>query len=78
MRILIVEDEARIADFLERGLRAEGHFCVVAKDGKQGLSLALEGDFDLAHSFVVGDRLTDMELAKNPACTATKSVNSCA
>ncbi len=47
MRILIVEDEARIADFLKRGLRAEGHFCVVANDGETGLSLALEGDFDL-------------------------------
>jgi len=47
MRILIVEDEARIADFLQRGLRAEGHFCVIANDGKSGLSLALEGDFDL-------------------------------
>lgn len=47
MRILIVEDEVRIADFLERGLRAEGHFCVVANDGETGLSLALEGDFDL-------------------------------
>ena len=47
MRILIVEDEVRIADFLNRGLRAEGHFCVVANDGEAGLSLALEGDFDL-------------------------------
>ena len=47
MRILIVEDEVRIADFLQRGLRAEGHFCVVANDGESGLSLALEGDFDL-------------------------------
>src|SRR5210317_707753 len=47
MRILIVEDESRIADFLQRGLRAEGHFCVVADDGETGLSLAMEGDFDL-------------------------------
>jgi DNA-binding response OmpR family regulator len=47
MRILIVEDETRIAGFLERGLRAEGHFCVVANDGVEGLSLALEGDFEL-------------------------------
>lgn len=47
MRILIVEDETRIADFLARGLRAEGHFPVVANDGEAGLALALEGDFDL-------------------------------
>jgi DNA-binding response OmpR family regulator len=47
MRILIVEDEQRIADFLQRGLRAEGHFCVVANDGETGLSLALDGDFEL-------------------------------
>mgnify|MGYP000066292026 CR=1 FL=1 len=47
MRILIVEDEQRIADFLQRGLRAEGHFSVVANDGEAGLALALEGDFDL-------------------------------
>jgi DNA-binding response OmpR family regulator len=47
MRILIVEDETRIADFLERGLRAEGHFCVIADNGEEGLALALEGDFDL-------------------------------
>ncbi len=47
MRILIVEDETRIADFLQRGLRAEGHFPVVANDGETGLALALEGDFDL-------------------------------
>jgi len=47
MRILIVEDEIPVADFLDRGLRAEGHFCVVAKDGEQGLKLALEGEFDL-------------------------------
>ena len=47
MRILIIEDEERIAGFLERGLRAEGHFCVVATDGEAGLSLALDADFDL-------------------------------
>lgn len=47
MRILIVEDEVHVADFLDRGLRAEGHFCVVAEDGEKGLELALEGEFDL-------------------------------
>lgn len=45
MRILIIENEARVADFLDRGLRAEGHFCVLAGDGPEGLDLALNGDF---------------------------------
>jgi len=47
MRILIIEDEVRVADFLDRGLRAEGHFCVRAGDGKEGLELAVRGDFDI-------------------------------
>jgi len=47
VRFLIVEDEQRVADFLRRGLAAEGHFCVVAHDGEEGLKLGLEGDFDM-------------------------------
>ena len=40
MNILIVEDDARIADFLQRGLRAEGHAVQLARDGNAGLALA--------------------------------------
>jgi len=47
VRILIVEDDTRIADFLQRGLNSDGHFCVIAHDGKSGLTLVLDGDFDL-------------------------------
>ena len=47
MRVLIVEDDQRVADFLRRGLAAEGHFCVLAHDGNEGLTLAMEGDFDM-------------------------------
>ena len=46
-RILIVEDEARIASFVSKGLRAEGHQTTVAVDGHGGLDQALSGDFDL-------------------------------
>ena len=46
-RILIVEDEARIASFVSKGLRAEGHQTTVATDGLEGLDQALSGDFDL-------------------------------
>jgi len=46
-RILIIEDEQRIASFVAKGLRAEGHSTVEAVDGTTGLDRALSGDFDL-------------------------------
>jgi DNA-binding response OmpR family regulator len=46
-RILIVEDEARIASFVSKGLAADGHTTSVAGDGVTGLDLALSGEFDL-------------------------------
>lgn len=46
-RILIVEDEARIASFVAKGLRAEGHVVTVVGDGVTGLDHALSGDHDL-------------------------------
>jgi DNA-binding response OmpR family regulator len=46
-RILIVEDEERIASFLAKGLRAEGHVATIVSDGRQGLEDALSGEHDL-------------------------------
>lgn len=46
-RILIVEDEQRIASFLAKGLGAEGHGTTVVADGRDGLDHALSGDYDL-------------------------------
>ena len=46
-RILIAEDEARIASFVEKGLRARGLSTSVATTGDEALDLALSGDFDL-------------------------------
>jgi DNA-binding response OmpR family regulator len=53
MEILVVEDETGIADFLERGLRAEGYGVRVATDGEAGARLALDPEVDL----VVLDRM---------------------
>ncbi|MEM9302553.1 MAG: response regulator transcription factor [Pseudomonadota bacterium] len=47
MKILIIEDEKRVADFLVRGLKAEGHGCVVAPDGETGLRLASDDRYDV-------------------------------
>ena len=46
-RILIAEDEERIASFIEKGLRANGFTTTVAADGHEALALARSGDFDL-------------------------------
>ena len=47
MRILLVEDERGIADFVERALRAQGHDVEVATDGPDGEGRALATDPDL-------------------------------
>jgi DNA-binding response OmpR family regulator len=47
-RILIVEDEPRIASFVEKGLRSEGYTPTVVADGVTGLDYAVSGEFDLA------------------------------
>ena len=46
-QILIVEDEDRIASFIAKGLRAEGHTTVVAASGEEALSRLREGGLDL-------------------------------
>jgi two-component system, OmpR family, copper resistance phosphate regulon response regulator CusR len=46
-RILIAEDEARIASFLEKGLRANGFSTDTASAGESALRLARSGRFDL-------------------------------
>ena len=47
MRILVIEDESRIQAFVRRGLEAEGYGVVTAGDGRDGLSLARSGEWDL-------------------------------
>jgi DNA-binding response OmpR family regulator len=53
MEILVVEDEEAIADFLVRGLEAEGYRVIAARDGAEGERLALGSGVDL----VILDRM---------------------
>lgn len=46
MRILIVEDEASIAKFIEQGLTEHGHAVDVARDGAEGLEYAISAEYD--------------------------------
>ncbi|CAM3794394.1 response regulator transcription factor [Kibdelosporangium persicum] len=46
-RILIAEDEQRIASFVDKGLRANGYSTTIVTDGDAALATAITGDFDL-------------------------------
>ena len=45
MRVLIIEDEEKTADYLHRGLTEQGYTVDMARDGVEGLHLALESDY---------------------------------
>ena len=47
MRILLVEDDARVASFIRRGLREERYTVDIGKDGEDALFLAQTGEYDL-------------------------------
>ena len=47
MKILVVEDEERIAHFIEKGLQEEGHAVDLSYDGEDGSFLAEVNDYDL-------------------------------
>ncbi len=47
MRILLVEDDSRVASFIRRGLREEQYAVDVAADGERAIYLAQTGDYDL-------------------------------
>lgn len=47
MRVLVVEDERKLAGFIRKGLEEEGYAVDVASDGESGLKMALDGVHDL-------------------------------
>lgn len=47
MRILVIEDERKTADYLQQGLSENGYVVDVAHDGVAGKGLALQGNYDL-------------------------------
>ena len=47
MRILVVEDDKKVAGFIKKGLEEETYAVDVAYDGEDGLHLGVEGQYDL-------------------------------
>lgn len=48
MRVLIIEDDKKIASFISKGLKQAGFAVDIAEDGEEGLSLALQDTYDAA------------------------------
>jgi DNA-binding response OmpR family regulator len=64
MKLLVVEDEVRMADLLRKGLAEEGHAVTCAFDGAEGLSLATAYEFDVIILDVMMPKLNGYDLAK--------------
>jgi two-component system OmpR family response regulator len=64
MRILLVEDDSKIASFILKGLKAEGFAVDHAADGEQGLDLALTEPYAAAVVDVMLPKLSGLELIK--------------
>jgi two-component system response regulator ArlR len=65
MRILLVEDEAGIVQFLQQGLEEEGYTITTASDGELGLLLLLNEDFDLVLLDWMLPKITGLEICKS-------------
>jgi DNA-binding response OmpR family regulator len=64
MRLLVVEDERKMADLLRQGLTEEGHSVSVASEGRQGLAMAEAAEFDVIVLDVMLPGLNGFEIAK--------------
>jgi DNA-binding response OmpR family regulator len=64
MRVLVVEDEHRLADLLRRALEHERHGVEIAYDGEDGLERATNGNFDLVVLDVMLPKLDGFEVCR--------------
>jgi len=66
MKILVVEDEKKVASFIKRGLADENYEVIVSHDGIDGLKQALNNDFNLL--------ILDVTLPKKDGITVVKEL----
>ncbi|HEV2291887.1 MAG TPA: response regulator transcription factor, partial [Gemmatimonadales bacterium] len=64
MRILVVEDDRKVAGFIEQGLKEEGHVVDLAADGEEGTTLAHVYDYDVILLDVVMPKKNGFQVAQ--------------
>ena len=64
MRILVVEDEPRVAGLLQKGLEEQGFSVTLAFDGEAGKKLACSGGYDLIITDIILPKISGVDLCK--------------
>lgn len=64
MKILIVEDDPRVAELIQRGLNEHGFLPTLAYDGRSGKKLALSNQYDLIITDIILPKLDGLDLCK--------------
>src|SRR5262245_42674271 len=62
VRILVVEDESKVASFLRKGLEQSGYWVEVASDGEEGYEKFRGGEFDLILLDLMLPKMTGWDL----------------
>lgn len=65
MKILIIEDESGIANFIQQGLEEEAYTVDIADNGSEGLALALSDNYDLLLIDWMLPKMTGIEICEN-------------
>jgi two-component system, OmpR family, response regulator len=64
MKVLIVEDEKKVASFIKKGLTSEGYSADLAGDGEEGLFLADDNEYDLIIMDIMLPKMDGITLCK--------------
>lgn len=64
MNILIIEDDTRIAELIQRGLQEQGFVPTLSYDGLSGKKLALQNDYDLIITDIILPKMDGLDLCK--------------
>jgi heavy metal response regulator len=65
MRILLVEDDIKVAAFIQKGLREEGYALDVCADGADGARWAVENDYDLVILDVMLPSMSGLDICRH-------------
>jgi DNA-binding response OmpR family regulator len=72
MRILIVEDEKKVANFIKKGLQQEGYAADIAQDGEEALESAMAFDYDAMVLDLMLPRKTGLDVLRTIRTTKPK------